>query len=264
MSHLTRAPILASVAETVVDVLLWLVQLPVTLFRAYSWLLETAADAVRSLFESYGYWVIFLGTLAENTLFLGLFLPGVLIVVLAGLHAENGLLSWPVAVALGIAGTIIGDTISYFMGRFGWTRLLDGSRVHQFTERVREPLLRRGRLFVLVYHFAGYTRVMGPAAAGILRMPYRQWAPADYAGAALWITTFMAVGYGLGLAGISFDSSDPYFRYVEWGLLVFVLGVGFYLYLKSKDALVSHLSRLHHHDQDDERVKAESGSKTAS
>lgn len=258
MSHLTLAPILASAGETVVDVLLWLLRLPVTIFRGYSWLLETAAEAVRSLFESYGYWVIFLGTLFENTLFLGLFLPGVLIVVLAGLHAEEGMLSWPVAVGLGVLGTVIGDTLSYMMGRFGWARLFQGGRVHEFTERIREPLLRRGQLFVLVYHFAGYTRVMGPAAAGMLRMPYRQWAPADYTGAALWITTFMGVGYGLGLAGVTFDSSDPYFRYVEWGLLAFVLIIGLYMYWKARDQIMGQINRLHHHEHTKDKAEEES------
>jgi membrane protein DedA with SNARE-associated domain len=241
MSLLMLVPILASVGESVVDVLRWLLELPATIFRGYTWLLEAAADAVRNLFESYGYWVIFLGTLFENTLFVGLLIPGVLVVILAGLHAENGLLHWPLALALGILGTVIGDTISYFMGRFGWTRVGKGGSIHQFAEKVREPLLRRGPLFILVYHFAGYTRLMGPAAAGLLRMPYSRWAPFDYAGAALWISTYLAVGYALGLAGVSFDSSDRWFRVFEWGLLIFVLAVGLYLYYKGHRSIVRHL-----------------------
>ena len=85
---------------------------------------------------------------------------------------------------------------------------------------MREPILRRGVLFVLVYHFAGYTRVIGPTAAGLLRMPYRVWAPADYGGAVLWICAYFGIGYGLGVAGLTLDSTDRYFRFVEWGLLV--------------------------------------------
>jgi membrane protein DedA with SNARE-associated domain len=244
MGLLSLAPILASVGESISDVLRWLLELPATIFRGYSWLLESAADAVRSLFESYGYWVIFLGTLFENTLLLGLLVPGVLVVILAGLNAENGLLWWPLALVLGALGTMIGDTISYFMGRFGWTKIGKGGSLHQFAERVREPLIRRGPLFVLFYHFAGYTRVMGPAAAGLLRMPYRRWAPADYTGAALWVSTYMAVGYALGAAGISLDSSDRWFRVFEWGLLILVLAGGFYLYWRSRRTIMRHLTDL--------------------
>ena len=35
---------------------------------------------------------------------------------------------------------------------------------------------------ILGYHFAGYSRVVGPVAAGLFQIPYRRWAPLDYAG----------------------------------------------------------------------------------
>ena len=130
-------------------------------------------------------------------------MPGLIVVVLGGLAAYEGSISLPLAVALGIAGTVIGDTVSYFMGRFGWSRVSQATSIREFADRVREPLLRRGALFVLLYHFAGYTRVVGPASAGLLQMPYRRWAPFDYAGAVLWVTSFMAVGYVLGALGVS-------------------------------------------------------------
>jgi membrane protein DedA with SNARE-associated domain len=210
----------ASIGDSVVDVIEWIVTAPVEIFRAYSSLLRWAADAAQSLFEDYGYWVVFFGTLSENTLLVGLIRPGALVVLLAGLAAHDGTISWPEAVVLGIAGTIIGDTISYFLGRYGWVRFGQTRFLTDLYEKAREPILRRGTLFVLVYHFAGYTRVIGPTAAGLLRMPYRRWAPADYCGAVLWICCYFGIGYGLGVAGLTLDSTDRYFRILEWGLLV--------------------------------------------
>jgi membrane protein DedA with SNARE-associated domain len=80
--------------------------------------------------------------------------------------------------------------------------------------------MRRGTLFVLFYHFAGYTRVIGPTSAGLMRMPYRKWAIADYGGAVLWICGYFSLGYLAGILGITLDSTDSWFRYVEWGLLI--------------------------------------------
>ena len=214
----------------VLDVLRWLVELPVTVFHGYSSLLRWAADSVHRLFESYGYWVIFLGTLGENTILLGLVVPGVLVVILAGLAAAEGSLSLPIALALGMAGTIIGDTISYFTGRAGWARFGQASSLRDIAEKVREPILRKGMAFVLLYHFAGYTRLVGPASAGALRIPYKRWSPADYAGASLWVSFYIGVGYGLGLAGLSLDATNGWFRVIEWGLLALVLVYGFYMY----------------------------------
>jgi membrane protein DedA with SNARE-associated domain len=205
------------------DILEWVAGLPVEIYRGYSWLIRQGAESVQSLFERYGYWVLFLGTMAENTLLVGLIVPGLLVVILAGLAAHDGSISLPLAAALGILGTIIGDTISYCLGRFGWSRFGRSKTLSELNAKVREPILRRGTLFVLIYHFAGYTRIIGPTAAGLLKMPYRRWAPADYGGACIWIVTYLGVGYGLGALGLTLDSTDEYFKYLEWGLLVLAM-----------------------------------------
>jgi len=230
-SALVALPLLLSITDSVINIIEWVVALPGGIFHGYGSLLRWAADTVQSLFEDYGYWVVFFGTLFENTLLLGLIVPGALVVLLAGLAAHDGTLSWPEAIALGIAGTVIGDTISYFLGRYGWSRFGQTQLLRELYEKAREPLLRRGAAFVLLYHFAGYTRVIGPTAAGLLRMPFRKWAPVDYGGAVLWIFCYFGIGYGLGVAGLTLDSTDRYFRYVEWALLI---AVGTWVYFMMK------------------------------
>ena len=223
------------------DAIGWVVSLPVYVFHAYGDLLRWATHAVRDLFDSYGYWVVFLGTLSENTLFVGALIPGVLVLLLAGISAGNGDMSPYLAFLLALIGTVAGDTISYLMGRYGWSRVTAGGALHEFTERVREPIMRRGVAFVMLYHFAGYTRLVGPAGAGLLRMPYRRWAPADHFGAVLWVGSHVAVGYGLGRAGVSFDTIDKYFKVIEWVLLAVVLLWFVYLYRAGWRKLREHL-----------------------
>jgi membrane protein DedA with SNARE-associated domain len=230
--------LLVPVLTSVLDVLEWIVKLPVEIFQAYTSLIRWAADSVQGLFEDYGYWVVFFGTLSENTLLVGLIVPGAIVVVLAGIAAHDGTISIPLSIVLGIAGTILGDTISYFMGRYGWSRFGHWKMLQDLNEKVREPLMRRGTLFVLFYHFAGYTRVIGPTSAGLMRMPYRAWAVADYCGAVLWICTYFGIGYGLGMLGISLDSTDEWFRYVEW-LLVAAFGLWAYWLISKHTSLFS-------------------------
>ncbi len=212
------------------DIVEWLLKLPVAVFHGYTWLIRSGADFARSLFEDYGYWAVLIGTLAENTLLVGLIVPGALVLIIAGLAAHDGAISPLIAIPLGIVGTIIGDSISYCFGRYGWSRFGHGEMMRDFEAKVREPIMRRGAMFVLIYHFAGYTRLFGPAAAGFLKMPYRKWAPADYAGACLWVSSYFAIGYVLGIAGLSLDSTDKWFRYVEWGLLILVGTWGYFMY----------------------------------
>jgi membrane protein DedA with SNARE-associated domain len=212
--------LLVLILTSVLDVLEWVVKAPIEVFQAYRSLLQWAADSVQDLFEDYGYWVVFFGTLSENTLLVGLIVPGAIVVILAGIAAHDGTISIPLSIVFGIAGTIIGDTISYFMGRYGWSRFGHWKMLQDLNDKVREPLLQRGTMFVLFYHFAGYTRVIGPTSAGLLQMPYGKWAMADYCGAVLWICTYFSIGYVAGVLGLTLNSTDSWFRYIEWGLLL--------------------------------------------
>jgi len=177
-------------------------------FGGFGWLTEQAIRLTKEVFERYGELAVFLGPLLENTIFLGAFIPGTLLMLLAGVATQDGLLDLRLAIPLGIAGAIIGDTISYGIGRFGWQRLGPEARLVRWSEQMREPLLNHSIWLVLSYHFAGYSRLIGPAAAGFLRMPLLRWMLLDYLGVALWVCVFITSGYLLGVAGLSLDDSS--------------------------------------------------------
>jgi undecaprenyl-diphosphatase len=177
--------------------------------------------------------------------------------LLAGLAAHDGTISWGEAILLGISGTIIGDTISYFLGRYGWSRFGRTKFLSELYEKAREPLLRRGVWFVLLYHFAGYTRVIGPTAAGLLRMPFQRWAPVDYGGAVLWVICYFGIGYGLGMAGLTLDSTDKYFRYVEWTLLIAIGAWAYILVQRHQEAIMQRLGISE--DETEKETAAETG-----
>jgi len=228
---LTTLYLLAGQAP-LLDALSWLLELPGAIVGAYGSSVRWAVDFAHELFEDYGYWVVFFGTLAENVLLLGFIVPGAIVLTIAGIAAQNGDISLPIAYVLALLGTMIGDTISYCLGRFGWSRFGHWSMFKDVDTKIRGPLLERGTLFVMTYHFAGYTRVVGPTASGFLKMPFKKWIVADYTGAALWVFVYMGVGYLLGALGLSLDTSEDYFRYVEWALIV-VFGLAMYQVYRS-------------------------------
>ena len=192
-------------------------------FHSFGWLTEQALRITRDLFESYGYLTVFLAPMLENTLFIGALIPGTLVMLLAGLSAHEGfILFWP-AVLLGAVGAMIGDTISYGIGRFGWQRFGPDSRLGRMAEGMREPLLHNSVWLILSYHFAGYSRLIGPAASGFLRVPFLRWMMLDYLGVTIWVITFMTAGYLLGVFGLSLDDSDRNVRVFELILFAFFI-----------------------------------------
>jgi membrane protein DedA with SNARE-associated domain len=182
--------------------------------RFNRWLFGT----VEYLFDEYGLWVVFISVLLENSMFLGLLVPGALILLLGGLSAENGSINIWGVFGLGIAATIIGDTVSYVVGRMGWTKALERTSMGPAIEKIRDRMESHTTWLILVYHFAGYSRMVGPAAAGIFRIPYRKWAPLDYLGGTMWVFAFTMAGVILGWCGVEFSDTKQIATIVEWVL----------------------------------------------
>jgi membrane protein DedA with SNARE-associated domain len=96
-------------------------------------------------------------------------------------------------------------------------------------DRMREPLMRNSSILILTYHFFGYSRLIGPAAAGFLHVPFRRWAVLDYIGVSVWVVAFMVGGYLLGVFGLSLDDTEANIRVFEivlfglFGLWIFAL-----------------------------------------
>ena len=79
---------------------------------------------------------------------------------------------------------------------------------------------------ILGYHLAGYSRVVGPAAAGLFRIPFRKWAPLDYIGGTIWVLLFTMLGVVLGLAGVEFGDTKRMARLLEFVFLaIFVVAI---------------------------------------
>lgn len=181
-------------------------------------------NLLRTLFERWGYWVVFLGPCLENLVFLGAVVPGVFVLLLAGFGAHDNLIDLRLAVPLAALGTSLGDTASYAMGRFGWRRALAHTEQLPMISSVRSAFLRRTGLFVLSYHFLGYTRMLGPITAGALRIPFKRWWLLDALGATLWVTVYMVGGYVVAdVFNISLDTADENMKKFERLMLILVV-----------------------------------------
>jgi membrane protein DedA with SNARE-associated domain len=175
------------------------------------------------LFKDYGYYVVFLGVFLENAMFLGLLVPGSIILILGGLAGQNGSINLALVIPVAIAATMLGDTLSYFVGRMGWSRMLERGSLRGVIAHARESMATNHRWIILAYHFAGYSRVVGPTAAGLFRIPYRSWAPLDYAGGTVWVLLYVSIGVVLGMFGVEFGDTKKMMNLVEIMFTVLVI-----------------------------------------
>lgn len=191
-------------------------------YDAFNWLTDEMFLLLKDLFERFGLPIVFLAALSEATVGVGLIVPGVLLIFIAGVYAEETgtSLAWMLTIAT--IGTLIGDTGSYALGRWGGRRL-ETTRLGSALKVGAILISGQARWFIPFYHFNSVTRTVGPFGAGALRMPLRIWLPLDYIGALLANAVYMGAGAILGRAVLNDDGTLNEHPALRLGLVVALL-----------------------------------------
>ena len=154
--------------------------------------------------------VVGLVVFAEDALFVGFVLPGETAAVLGGVAASRGHVSVGAVLAVVIVAAIIGDSVGYEVGRLIGPRILALDIASSRRDRIDAAsafLARRGGVAVFLGRWTAFLRAVIPALAGLARMPYRRFLPFNAAGAIVWGTTIVLIGY---YAGESFAVVERY------------------------------------------------------
>jgi len=145
---------------------------------------------IESLIQSYGYGVLFLGT----------FLEGETVLILAGLMAHMGLMNLSLVILVALLGSSLGDQFYFFLGRRNGTALLDrhpvwkrrAGKVHRAMRRYRNGI-------ILGFRFVYGMRIITPLVLGMDRtIPTRRFIVLNLIGSAIWSTLIATGGYFFG------------------------------------------------------------------
>lgn len=156
----------------------------------------------------WAYATVFLAAFTESLAFVGLFIPGALVMFGAGAVVAVGSLELWDTLAWAAAGAIAGDAGSYWLGRHYRAELHD-----RWPFRRHPKLLQKGTAFfhrhggmsIFLGRFVGPIRPVIPAVAGMLGMPSARFYAANILSALGWAPTYIlpgvVFGASLGLAG---------------------------------------------------------------
>jgi membrane protein DedA with SNARE-associated domain len=158
-------------------------------------------DFLRTFISEYGYWAVALALLLENA---GIPVPGETTLLLASFlaYSEQKLdLGWIIVVAT--CAATIGDNLGYALGHYGGRPLLERYR-HFFRispaalERGEKLFARYGASTVFLARFIFGLRIFAGPLAGVLRMPWKEFALFNFLGAVVWVSVIATVGYFFG------------------------------------------------------------------
>ena len=133
----------------------------------------------------------------------GLIIPGTVLVFAIAVLAGSGMLSLGETLLLGFIGGLIGDLLSYALGRryHQGIRSLRGLRDHpEWLVQAEHYFQRYGVASLLVGRFIGPLRPMLPMTAGMLDMPFGRFLLVSLCAAAGWSMAYLLPGWSAGAA----------------------------------------------------------------
>lgn len=142
--------------------------------------------------------IIALITLGESLLVVGLLIPATALLIMTGGLLGTGTLPLTPILLWAMLGAVIGDAISYYLGRW-----IGPALVHRWPLRQQRSTVARARLFfyrygfmsILIGRFLGPIRSTIPTVAGMMRMNHLSFQAANVLSAILWVPLMFAPGY---------------------------------------------------------------------
>jgi membrane protein DedA with SNARE-associated domain len=146
---------------------------------------------LQSFIETYGYAAVFLGC----------FLEGETVLVLAGFAAHLGYLSLPAVMATAAVAGFVGDQTAFLAGRRFGPRLLAWSpRLAAAQPKILAKLSRHATWVVFMLRFAWGLRIASPIVIGASGLPLIRFAGPNAVGAVVWAILIGGAGYLFGAA----------------------------------------------------------------
>lgn len=201
---------------------------------------------VAHIIESGGLLLVGLIIFAESGLLVGFFLPGDTLLFPAGFFAAQGKLPLGWLLVVVIIAAIAGYEVGYQVGhRFG-------KRLFRKEEGIlfRQEYLKRSEVFyekhggktVLLSRFIPIIRTFVPIVAGIGDMPKKRFTIFNIAGAAVWTTIVVMLGYWL---GSKIPNIDRYLLPVILAVMILSFGPSLYHIIGDKKTRDKLLAKLH-------------------
>ena len=180
-----------------------------------NWLIETVQSVsplLRNLLAGFA-------IMCETSLFIGLIIPGDTVVLVASTGVVD-ILDFFFLLGAVLLGSLFGETIGFFLGRFFGPRIRNsklgqrlGEKNWQLADRFVE---RRGGIAVAISRFLPVLHSLVPVVAGMTTMRYRVFISWTVAACAVWASAYVSVGY------LARSAYEQIAGQLKWGGLAFV------------------------------------------
>jgi len=182
----------------------------------------------RETVEYGGYWLLFLVSMIESIPFIGAFVPGQTLIIIAGFLTKLGMFTLPLLILVTSLGAIAGDYVGYFLGkRYGYAFI--GTLGKYFFIRVRHieqakrVLQEHAGKALILGRFNPVARAFTPFLAGAGDVKVSLFWFYNIIGGIAWAVSSSLVGY---IFGASYEAVSHYIgRFIFFAVILSIVFV---------------------------------------
>src|SRR3989338_8240030 len=164
---------------------------------------EEVVEIAKLYFEKYGLITIFVCAIIEGTLFAGWYFPGSFVIVLGVFLAGDDYVQLFGVFAVTTLGLLTSYVFNYYVGKYGWYRLLLAMGFAEAIEKAKRQLVMYGPRATFFTYWHPNLAALTSTAAGILQITFRTFVLYTLAATLVWDTFWTIVGYTLGEAALT-------------------------------------------------------------
>ncbi len=187
-------------------------------------IIEQLVEWVGPAFAVAGYYIVFAGVFADRSAFLGLIIPGDVVLAVGGVYAARHDLTLPAVMAVGAAAGLGGESVGYWLGRRYGARLLRRipilNRWADDLTKAEDFFGRNGGKTVFIGRYVSVAGTFLPFVAGLSKMRYGRFLLFDVPSVTIWAIGVSLLGYFL---ESQIDTIDMILSRFGWGLLALLV-----------------------------------------
>jgi membrane-associated protein len=173
-------------------------------------------DWLRPAFTSVGYAIVPAAMFLESAAFLGVLIPGDVILAVAGVYASRGEMSVPIVIAGALAGEMTGFLVGRRYGRSAVDHLPFADWFGRRIDRATDSIHANAGKTIVVGRFATGVAGIVPFAAGMADVPMKTFVLYSVPLVAAWATGVVLLGT---LVGNNIDLIDRILSSVGWAVI---------------------------------------------
>lgn len=190
-------------------------------------------DSMRPLLEHYGYFALVVSIFFEGT---GIPLPGQSVLITASILASQGVMNFPLVIAVGWISCFLGNTCGYFIGFYFESWLAKKGYISESKlKKMQDKIQKYGPTVLVISRFVEGLKQFMPLACGMAKMSKRAFFIGNAIASTLWVIVFSVL---VNYIFAHLDSLLHFYHHHKimlWALTgLAVAAIGYYIFHKKR------------------------------